>query len=134
MEEVGHRVEAEAVEPEVEPEPDDVEHGVGHLGILVVEVGLVGVEAVPVVLLAHRVVPGPVGPLDVDEDDAGLGPSLVVVVPHVPVRLGVVPGLARLDEPGVLVAGVVHDEVGDDPDAAAVGLLQECHAGRRCVP
>ena len=124
--EVRHGVEPEAVEAEVEPEADEVDHGVGHFGVLVVEVGLVVVEAVPVVLLAG-VVPRPVGALDVGEDDAGVGPLLVVVVPDVPVGLGVVPRRARLDEPRVLVAGVVHHQVGDDPDAAAVGVLQEGH-------
>ena len=121
---IGHRIEPEAVEAEVEPEPDEVDHGVGHFGILVVEVGLVVIEAVPVVLLA-AVVPGPIRAFHVGEDDAGVGPLLVVVVPDVPVRLGVVPRRARLHEPGVLVAGVVHHEVGDDPDAAAVGVLEE---------
>ena len=31
----------------------------------------------------------------------------------------------RLDEPGVLVAGVVDDQVGDDPDAPGVGLVEQ---------
>ena len=53
LEEVRHGVEAEAVEPEAEPEPDDVEHGVGDLGVVVVEVGLVVEEAVPEVLAAR---------------------------------------------------------------------------------
>ena len=123
---VGHGVEPEPVEAEVEPEAHEVDHGVGDFGIVVVEVGLVVVEAVPVVLLAG-VVPGPVRPLDVGEHDAGVGPLLVVVVPDVPVGLGVVPRRPRLDEPRVLVAGVVHDQVGDDPDAPAVRVLQERH-------
>ena len=123
---VGHGVEPEPVEPEVEPEAHEVDHGVGDFGIVVVEIGLVVVEAVPVVLLAG-VVPRPVRPLDVGEHHAGVRPLLVVVVPHVPVGLGVVPRRARLDEPGVLVAGVVHDEVGDDADASAVRVLQERH-------
>ena len=122
----GHGVEPEPVEPEIEPEPDQVDHGVGDFGVVVVQVGLVVVEAVPVVLLA-RVVPRPVRALDVGEHHAGVGPLLVVVVPDVPVGLGVVPRRPRLDEPGVLVAGVVHHEVGDDPDAAAVRVLQERH-------
>jgi hypothetical protein len=35
----GHGVEAEAVEAEVEPEADDVEHPLGDLGVVVVQVG-----------------------------------------------------------------------------------------------
>ena len=87
--EVGHGIEPEPVEPEVEPEADQIEHGVGDLWIVVVEVGLMVVEAVPVVLVT-RVVLGPVGSFRVDEHHPGLGPALVVVVPHVPVGLGVV--------------------------------------------
>jgi hypothetical protein len=48
--EVRHGVEPEAVEPEVEPEAQHVEHRLLHLGVVVVEVGLVAEEAVPVVL------------------------------------------------------------------------------------
>ena len=91
------------------------------------------VEAVPVVLLAHRV-PRPVRRLDVDEHDPRLGPALVVVAPDVPVRLGVRPRATRLDEPRVLVTGVVHDEVGDDPDAASVRVVEEHHEIVDVVP
>ncbi len=124
LEEVRHGVEPEAVEADVEPVADDVEHGVGHLGVVVVEVRLVGEEAVPVVL-APLGVPCPVGLLRVDENDAGFGVTLVVVAPHVPVGLRVGAVLAGLAEPRVLVAGVVHDQVGDDPDAPPVGLLDQ---------
>ena len=126
LEEIGDGVEAEAVETELEPEADDPEHRLHDLGVLVVEIGLVGVEAVPVVLLARRF-PRPVGRLDVDEDDPGVGPSLVVVVPDVPVGLGVVFRRPRLDEPGMLFAGVVHHQVGDDPDTAPVGVVEKGH-------
>ena len=53
LEEVGHGVETEAVEPDVEPEAHDVEHHVLHLGVAVVEIGLMAEEAMPVVLLAR---------------------------------------------------------------------------------
>ncbi len=70
--EVGHGVEAEPVEAEVEPEAQDVEHRLLHVGVLVVEVGLVAEEAVPEVGPGLRV-PGPVGRLGVGEDDPGVG-------------------------------------------------------------
>ena len=95
-----------------------------HLGVVVVEVGLVVEEAVPVVLLALRVA-GPVGRLGVDEDDPGLAPAVVVVTPDVPVGLGVGAVLSGLEEPRVLVRGVVHHHVGDDADAPAVRLLDQ---------
>ena len=68
LEEVRHRVEAEAVEAEVEPEAQHLDHRVLHRRVLVVEVGLVAEEAVPVVLAADGVV-RPVRDLGVDEDD-----------------------------------------------------------------
>ena len=69
---VGHRVQPEAVDAQVQPEPQHLEHRVLHPRVLVVQVGLVVEEPVPVVLAAHRV-EGPVGLLGVDEDDPGLG-------------------------------------------------------------
>ena len=126
LEEIGHGVETEAVETEVEPEAHDVEHGLHHFGVLVVEVGLVGEEAVPVVLLPGRL-PRPVGRLHVDEHDACVGPPLVVVVPDVPVGLGVVGRRPGFDEPRMLVARVVHDQVGDHPYAAPVGVVEKGH-------
>src|SRR5262249_39344695 len=47
--------------------------------------------------------------------------------PDVPVGLGVGAVLAALLEPRVLVAGVVHHEVGHDPQAPGVGLLDQLH-------
>ena len=102
LEQVRHGVQPEPVQAHVEPEPDDLEHDLLDLGVVVVEVRLVGEEAVPVEGLRLGV-PGPVGGLGVDEDDAGVQVLLVGVGPHVPVALGR-PRLAGLLEPGVLVA------------------------------
>ncbi len=124
LEEVRHGVEAEAVDPEVEPEAQHIEHRLLHLGVVEVEVGLVVEEAVPVVLAAHRV-ERPVGRLGVDEDDPRVGVRLVGVRPDVPVSLRAVRVAARLLEPRMVGGRVVHDEVGDDAHAAAVGLRDE---------
>ena len=124
LEQVRHGVEAEPVEAQPQPVPHHVDHGVGHVGVAEVEVGLVVEEPVPVVLLALGV-PRPVRRLGVHEDHPGFGPPVVVVVPHVPVGPGVGTGLARLLEPGVLVRRVVHHHVGDDPHAPAVGLVDQ---------
>ena len=124
LEEVRHGVEPEAVEPEVEPEAEHLQHRVLHRRVLVVEVRLVAEEAVPVVLAADRVV-RPVRDLGVDEDDARVGVRLVRVRPDVPVAVGAVGIGARLLEPGVVGGGVVHDEVDDHPDPALVRRLDE---------
>ena len=124
LEEVRHGIEAEAVDPELEPEAEDVEHRLLHLGVVVVEVGLVGEEAVPVVLPGDRV-PRPVGHLGVDEDDPHVRVAVVRIRPDVPVALRRGRVRARLLEPGVVARGVVHDEVGDHADAAPVRRVDE---------
>ena len=79
LEEVGHRVEAQAVDAHVEPEVDDLEHRLAHARVVEVQVGLVGVEAVPVVR-PWRPDPRSSWTLEVLEDDArvlvALGVSL----------------------------------------------------------
>ncbi len=124
--EVGHRVQTEAVDAEIQPELQRGDHLLLHGRVLVVQVRLVREEAVPVVLLAYRVV-RPVRHLGVHEDDPGVLVLLVVVGPHVVVPVGAVGVLAGLLEPRVLVAGVVHDEVDDDAHAALVGGVDELH-------
>jgi hypothetical protein len=71
------RVEPEAVDAEVEPELQRLDDRFLHPRVLEVEVRLVAEEAVPEVLLAHRV-EGPVRRLGVDEDDPRVGVGLVV--------------------------------------------------------
>ena len=93
--------------------------------VVEVEVGLVAVEAVPVVRVRDRV-PRPVRGLEVLEDDARVAVAVGRVAPDVEVALGRAgPRAARALEPGVLVGGVVEDELGDDPQAAPVGLADE---------
>ncbi len=48
--EIGHRVAAEAIESEIQPEAGDIEHFLVELGIVVVQIGLVIEEAVPEIL------------------------------------------------------------------------------------
>ena len=88
-EQVGHSIEAEAIHAQVEPEAHHVEHLSAHRRVVVVEVGLVAEEAVPVVG-ACLVVPGPVRGLGVDEDDPRVLVALRGLAPDVPVALGVV--------------------------------------------
>ena len=122
--EVRHRVQPEAVDAQVQPEAQGGDDLLLDRRVLVVEVRLVGEEAVPVVLLAHRV-EGPVGRLGVDEDDPRVLVLLVVVGPDVVVAVRSVRVAAGLLEPRVLVAGVVHDEVDDDAHAALVRGVDE---------
>jgi hypothetical protein len=101
------------VDAQVQPEPDDVDHRLLHGRVLEVEVRLVGEEPVPEVLPAHRV-EGPVARLGVDEDDPRVLVLLVGVAPDVEVAVRALGVAAAGLEPGVLVAGVVDGQVGDD--------------------
>ncbi len=58
--EVGDGIQAKPVHPQVKPEGYYLQNSLPYQGIIIIEVGLVRVEAVPVVGLGHRV-PGPVG-------------------------------------------------------------------------
>jgi hypothetical protein len=119
-----HDVDPEPVDAPVEPEPHDVVHGRHDLGVLPVEVGLLGQEQVEVPLLGG-LVPRPRGA------EGELGDPVVrrlvggAVAPHVPIALGVVTaGLGRL-EPRVLVGGVVGDEVDQQLHAAVVARAEQ---------
>ncbi len=118
-EEERHGVDPEARQPQLEPEAHDLRDLVADLRVGDVEVGLVLVELVQVVLPGLLVVL-PDAVLLVGEDDLLLlGRRLVA--PDVEVAVGRVLALAGALEPRVLVAGVVDDEVGDDPHAAVLG-------------
>ena len=121
---IRNRVETEAVDAEVEPEAQDVQHRLLHVRVVVVQVGLVAEEAVPVVLTAHRI-ERPVRRLRVEEDDACVGVGLVAVRPHVPVALRPLRFGARFLEPGVICGRVVHDEVGDHAHPTLMRLVHE---------
>ena len=124
LEEVGDGVQPETVDAEVQPEAQHLHHRVLHGRVVVVEVRLVGEEAVPVVLAADRVV-GPVGRLGVDEDDPGVLVAARRCRSTRRSRRTARRGRAGRLEPRVLVAGVVHHQVGDDADAALVRLVDQ---------
>ena len=67
--EIGDCVEPEPIDPQVEPEVEHPDDRLHHLGIVEVQVGLMGKKTMPVIGSRHRV-PGPVGGFSVGEDDA----------------------------------------------------------------
>ena len=122
---IRHGIEPEPVDAGVEPAFHHLLDRADHARIVEIQVRLVREEAVPVIG-AGLVVPGPVRLLGVGEDDARAGIFLVVVAPDVPVaRAGVAAAALGALEPGVLVGGVVDDELGDHPQAAPLGLVHE---------
>ena len=125
LEKIRHGVQAQAVHAKRQPEVHDARDLAAHARIVVVEVRLVGIEAVPVIGPGLAVV-GPVGVLEILEDDARLPVFFRGVAPDVVVA----PGRARAGragtlEPGVLLGGMVDHELGDDLEAPGMGLAQE---------
>ena len=125
LDEVGNGVETESVDAHVEPEAHGLEDFFHDARVVEVQIGLMGEEAVPVVLL-RDFVPGPVGFFGVGEDDAGAFEELVGVAPDVHVAFGRAFGSATGGlEPGMLIGGVVDDELDHDLHAALVGGVEE---------
>ena len=83
LDQIGHRVEPQAVDAEVEPEPHDAEHRLQHARIVEVEVGLVasrsGASNTALATASQR----PVRFLGVDENDARARVVPVVVGPDI---------------------------------------------------
>ncbi len=119
LDEERHGVDAEPVDAQLQPEPDDLGDLLDHGRVARREVGLVAVEGVLVVLPGHLVV-APDAVLGVGEHARpGVGRGLVA--PEVEVAVAAVAVAAGRLEPRVLVGGVVDDQVDDDADAAVVG-------------
>ncbi len=125
LDQVRDGIQAQAIDPEVEPEAHYPDHRLEHLRVVEVEVWLMRVETVPEVLAGDRV-PGPVGLLGVEEDDAGAVVLLVIVRPHVEItRLAAALGMPRTLEPGVLVGSVVDDQLGNHPQPPPMRFVDE---------
>ena len=111
-------VHAEAVDALLAPPGHHVEDLVADLRVLPVKIRLLLREEVEIVLAGLLVIlPGRAG-------EAGFPVvrffAVARILPDVEVALGVVPGAPALDEPGMLVGGVVHHKVHDDLEAEAV--------------
>src|SRR6516225_1678595 len=78
------------------------------------------IEAVPVVRLGDRI-PGPVGKLEVLEDDPRFLVALGRVTPDVKITVGAARRrAARALKPWMLVRGMVEHQLGDDPQPSFV--------------
>ncbi len=121
-------IDAEAGNPQAQPERHDPLDLLDHPRVGQVQVRLVLVEQVPVVL-AGFLVPGPDAVLDGGEDrfDA----VVRLVGPEVVVAEGRVAVAARLLEPAVRDGGVLHHQLDDHVQAEFLGLFQQVdHVGQ----
>src|SRR4029077_12809315 len=87
--------------------------------------GLVRVESVPKVGFSDGV-PGPIRKIEVLKDYACVLIFVLVIVPDVEVaRAAAGFGDPRPLKPRVLIGGMIDNQLGDDPDAALVGLVEK---------
>ena len=119
-----HRVHAEAGDAELNPEPHDLEDFRLHMRVRRVEIGLEIVEAMEVPG-AGFLVARPGRFLHAGKHHAGIGIGRLLVGPDVPVAIGRILRASRLSKPGVLVGGVIDDEIDDHADAALLAAMGE---------
>ena len=124
FDEVWNRVQAEGVNAHFQPELHHIPHLFPNRVVVVVEIGLVTEEAVPIEGFRNRV-PGPVGRLSIKKDDAGARVAAVGITPDVPIAARIVLRTSRLLKPGMLIRGVIQDHFDDDPDAPLVGRVEK---------
>ena len=84
---VGHGIQAEAIDTHVGPEVEDAKHGAPHGRVVVIQIGLVGIEAVPVIRFGYRVI-GPVRCFKIGEDDARALVLLRRIAPNIVIAPG----------------------------------------------
>ena len=125
LDQIRNRIDAQRVHTHVEPEAHHAEDFFQNLGVVVVQVGLMREEAMPVVGLGDRI-PGPVGFFGVGEDDARVFVFLVGVAPDVEVALGRSwRSVTRALEPGMLIGGVIDDQLDHHLQAAIVRRVEK---------
>src|SRR5271166_5497468 len=93
LDQIRHGVEPHPVDPEIKPEPHDVNYGTENAWIVEIQIRLVRIEAVPVIALGHRV-PCPIGFFGIDKYNTGFREFLVGVAPYIKVaqsRTGLCP-------------------------------------------
>ncbi len=120
----GDRVHAKAGDAELDPEPHDLEDFCLHMRVGGVEIGLEIVEAMEIPG-ARFLIPRPGRFLHAGKYHAGVGIRRPLVGPDIPVAVWRVLCAPRLAKPGMLVGGVVDDEVDDDADAALPAAMGE---------
>ncbi len=82
LQQIRNCIQAQTVHAAVQPEPHRIEHRVENRRVIVVQIRLVGEEAVPVICIRHRI-PRPVRGLRITEDDADVRKLVIPVAPNI---------------------------------------------------
>src|SRR3954452_3358673 len=123
--EIGDSIKPESVHTEVKPTAHGTDHLKQHPWIVIIEVGLMGEESMPVISASIRI-PGPVRFFGVAEDDARSEIALISVAPDIPVtRVTARFAPARALKPGMLVRCMVDNELRDDAQLPPLCLHHE---------
>ena len=117
-------VDPEPVDAAIEPEAQYVEHRRPDRRIAPVQIRLLLEMGVQIELLGV-LVPLPHRAADLADPVVRIQLSRSGVCPYVPVAHRALARRARLDEPRMLIGGVVRDVVGDEPDPATVCLDEQ---------
>ncbi len=122
---IRNRVEPDAVDSQPHPIVEGLEDGPLNVRVLEIQVGLMGVEAVPVIGLGQWI-PSPVRNLEILEDDPRVLVAFRRVAPDVKIAFRA-PGLGPPSalKPRMLVRSVVDHQLGDHAKSAGMGLANE---------
>ena len=119
LDQVPDHVDAKAVDALLQPEPHHVVDRGAHVRIAPVEIRLLGQEGV-IVILPGRLVELPRAAAELGQPVVRHAAIRLRIAPDVPVAFGIVARGAALDEPGMLVGGVVRHEVEDQLQAVVM--------------
>ena len=119
-----HDIDAETVDAAVEPKAQHLEHGVLHLRIAPVEIGLLFKEGV-VVILPGRRVPFPRTTAKIRYPIVGRTAIRFGLAPDIPVAFSAVARRARIEKPGMTIRGVVRNVIEQHFQAAAMRVGEQ---------
>ncbi len=119
-----HRIEPQAIDTLVEPEPQIVEHGRADFGVVEIEIGLRRQEIVQVVLAASRL-PLPCDAAENGQPVVGRCPVRPRIGPHIPVGFRIVAARAALAKPRVFARCVTQNVIDDHLEPESMRLREQ---------
>ena len=125
LNEIRNGIEAKAVHAKIEPEAHDIQNRFDDRGVVIVQIRLMGVEAMPEIGVRNGV-PGPVGSFAIDENDAPFRELVVRLGLDVEIPLrgpgSRVPGTLK---PGMLIGSMVENQLRNDMHLAGMGGIHQ---------